>query len=168
MNLRSLIPLIVLAALAASGTYLLWPQWQPTSPGSQKLAISLDNFAPGMTEAQVLSAIKSPALNCIDQPGFFMGGRVCQARLSSYLDIPALFVAFFFKNGSLSGVKVDVPNAQHRAMGTALLSKYGPPTIEGKDAKDVVGWKLPKGKMIYNRERATDPSVHNTVLWVSD
>lgn len=167
MNVRTLIPLVVLVVLAASGAYLLAPQWQPAAEGD-KLTRSLDSFAPGMTEAQVLAQVTSPALKCVDQPGFFMGARVCQARLSSYLDVPALFVAFFFKDGGLSGVKVDVPNAQHRAMGTVLIGKYGPPTIDGKDSHGVVGWKLPKGKMVYNREREADPKVHNTVLWVSE
>lgn len=167
MKVRTLIPFVALIALTASGAYLLWPQWQST-PEEDKLTMSLDSFAPGMTEAQVLAGVKTPALKCIEQPGFFMGARVCQARVSSYLNVPALFVAFFFKDGSLSGAKVDVPNAQHRPMGTALIGRYGPPTIDGKDSNGVVGWNLPKGKMLYNRERDTDPRVHNTVLWVSE
>lgn len=167
MNVRTLIPLVVLVALSAIGARLLAPQWQPTEADG-RLTLPLDSFAPGMREAQVLNALKSPALTCVDQPGFFMGARVCQARLSSYLEVPALFVAFFFKDDGLTGVKVDVPNAQHRAMGTVLLGKYGPPTIDGKGSNGLVGWKLPQGRMVYNRDRDADPTVHNTVLWVSE
>ncbi len=165
----TLFPIFLLAVLASIGLYLY--STQASIDGSGKLAARLDSFTPGMTEAEVLSAVQSPVLTCVDRPGFFMGSRVCQARVSSYLTVPALFVAFFFKDGGLSGVKVDVPNAEHRAVGTMLQSQYGAPTIDNKGSAGnpgVVGWKLPKGRVVYNREREADPKVHNTILWVSE
>lgn len=167
MNLRTILPLVVLVALAAGGAHVLGPQWRP-APADDQLAQPIDSFAPGMTEAQVGRQARPIALRCVDQPGFFLGSRVCQARVQSYLGVPAVFVAFFFKDGGLSAVKVDVPNGQHRAMGSALIGRYGPITIDSKEAADVVGWKLPKGRMVYNREREADPKVHNTVVWLSE
>jgi hypothetical protein len=135
------------------------------------MTVRLNDFSGDMTESKVLRVVNIP-LSCVaDTSALPLGDRVCHSNINSYADVTALRVAFFFKDGHLANIKIDVPWWRHKRMGKQLVKDFGNPT----GAQDVpvqgvrlVGWKLEHGSVLYNRDPDRNPLMWNTIQWIGE
>ena len=123
MNQTKIIFLIVLLAVAAIAAN--WQRFQnkttpPIVQNGSPMTATVSDFSGSMDEAAVLRKAAIP-LKCInDASALPLGDRVCYSNISSYAGITAIRVAFFFKEGLLSNLKIDVPGPLHRVMSATL------------------------------------------------
>ncbi|MGJ7499998.1 hypothetical protein ACSFBF_06530 [Variovorax sp. ZT5P49] len=169
--------LFLLVVLGLGGFYftnrqLVDANIESLTKATSPLEISLNDFSSDMTEADVRAAVDLPELRCVDERALrSMGDRTCYANIKSFHKVQALLVAFFFKEGRLSTIKIDVPNWRHTNMARALSRQYGSPT--GAQDQPVAGvrlvrWDAERGRIYYNRDRELNRASWSTVYWESE
>lgn len=130
----------------------------------------IENFTETMSEEDVRRRVPEAHLSCVSDtsaPG--LGDRVCYGNISSYAGIRALRIAFFWRKGRLSNIKVDLPWWQHPAMKRQLFQDFGDPTgsqLLPVQGVRLLGWRLPNGNLLYNRDPDFNPLWWNTIQWV--
>lgn len=131
----------------------------------------LEEFSEKMSKTEVIRRLPDVPLSCEDNSSALsLGNHVCYSNIASYSGVRALRVVFFFLDGHLSNIKIDVPWWSHGQMAKQLVKDHGAPT-GGQDypldGVRLVGWKLVNGNILYNRDRDRNPLMWNTVQWVS-
>ena len=132
---------------------------------------SLQDFDEQMTEADILRRLPEMSLRCVSDPEALpLGDRYCYSNIGSYAGLRALRIYLFLKDGRLATIKVDIPWWLHRQMGNKLVKDLGAPT--GAQSSPVlgvrlVGWQLPNGNLLYNRDADPNPLMWNTIFWLS-
>lgn len=96
-------------------------------------------------------------------------GYVCWATVSEFNGIDARVIAFFFREGKLSAVRVSFAAENHPAMFSLMEKRYGPSRKfgGGTDAfgNNIVGWVRPSGFVTANDRLSGDEDA--LLLWVS-
>lgn len=108
-------------------------------------------------------------LNCVAEGGS-LGDRVCYAALGSADGVPALGIALFFKKGRLSHSLVQIPWWRHLRQKQQLQARLGPPRLQSQPGQEpLLGWQLPGGLLVYNRDRIGDlnPLAWSVVMWTA-
>lgn len=140
--------------------------------GQAEISLNLSRLSDTMTEKDVRHLLPDVPLRCdpLGEQDHALGDRVCDSDIRSFNGIRALRLAFFFRDGALGQLKVDIPWWRHRDMGSQLLDQLGAPTaMQDKPVAGVrlVGWEFDRGNVFYNRDADLNPLWWNTVLWVS-
>jgi hypothetical protein len=98
-----------------------------------------------------------------------LGDAVCWAPISKFNGIDARVIAFFFRNGELSAVRVSFPANRHTELFSSLHKRYGQEHNFGPPADNhginIVGWIRLNG-IVSTIDRA-ETSHETIVLWVS-
>jgi len=136
-----------------------------------EMATHLEDFSEKMTKAEVIRRMPEVPLSCEDNLSALpLGNHVCYSNIASYSGVRALRIVFFFLDGHLSNIKIDVPWWSHGQMARQLIKNHGMPT-GGQDfpldGVRIVGWRLANGNILYNRDRDSNPLMWNTIQWVS-
>ncbi len=140
--------------------------------GSARFSLDLQDIQGGLTEAEIKQRFFTLPLHCSNNhiSGSKLGDRVCYTELKTYDGLPASFIVFFFHNGGLSSLKIDVPWRIHRKMKHRLFQHYGRPFVNDLlplHGVRLVGWKLLHGNLIYNLDPHINPLQWNTIYWIS-
>lgn len=135
------------------------------------MVVRLEDFSEKMTKAEVIRRLPEVPLSCENNSSALsLGNHVCYSNIGSYAGVRALRVVFFFLDGHLSNIKIDVPWWSHGQMARQLIKDHGAPT-GGQDFPldgiRLVGWKLLNGNILYNRDRDRNPLMWNTIQWIS-
>lgn len=135
------------------------------------MTIRLEEFTERMTEADVVRRASEIPLSCEDNSAALpLGNHICYSNIGSYAGVRALRVVFFFLEGHLANVKVDIPWWSHSQMAKRLIKDLGKPTggqtvpVEGVR---LVGWQVKNGNILFNRDPDRNPLMWNTIHWMS-
>lgn len=98
-----------------------------------------------------------------------LGDHVCWAAVSEFNGIAARIVAFFFRDGRLSAVRVSFPAERQPEMFTLMEQRYGPARPLGqrtdKFGNNIIGWQRPHGFVATNDRLSGDEEA--LLLWLS-
>ncbi|QID16458.1 hypothetical protein G3580_01725 [Nitrogeniibacter mangrovi] len=172
LRLLILLALLALAVLALFNRNLLWQNIRPWQRGQATLSADLRALTGRMSESDVVRFAGEVPLRCDPMPpgNERLGDRVCHAYIRRFDEHRAYYVAFFFRDGRLASMKVDVPWWLHGLMETRLIAQYGPPQgrqLLPTNGERLEGWQLPGGAVFYNRDPDLNPLQWNTVYWMS-
>lgn len=134
---------------------------------SPEVSMRYELLAAAMDEAAVRRHFEGIALNCVPE-GSGLGDRVCYASVERADGVPALGVALFFRKGRLQHSVVQVPAWRHLLQKQRLIAAYGPPRMrEDPGEAPLLTWQLPKGLLVYNRDRISNlnPLAWGVVMW---
>ncbi|MBS0428646.1 MAG: hypothetical protein JSR41_15325 [Proteobacteria bacterium] len=167
-----------LAAVVAVAA--LW-RWQPD--GMEEYAqfvfsrprppadFALDDLSERWTEADLRERFAGLPILCGPYRVNVAGSRGCRVEAHRYNGMPTLYLSFFFQDGRLDEVVVNMPWWQHRAATRYLLQTFGTPTAAQDEAVAgirLVGWSRPSGAGVFlNRDRPRNPLDWNAIHWRS-
>lgn len=90
-------------------------------------------------------------------------------HLETWNGQPAMLTVFWFKNGKLANLKIDIPREKHKYVKAYLLRQLGRPDGWGRrdlGQADLVIWKLEtKSALFFNIDPEPNPLAWSTVLW---
>jgi uncharacterized membrane protein YhaH (DUF805 family) len=125
----------------------------------------LRQLSQNMSEGELLRKYPDLKWNCYkNYPGENFDERSCYADISSFNDMPAMFIGFHFAQEGLNHMTVAVPWWQHRALMHYVESSLGVPEGIYPDRKGgvpLMGWKLKDGNAVFINARIND----NTMMW---
>jgi hypothetical protein len=175
---RKLISLAVLAiALLCAGLVALYPDHvreyrlylTETRPD---LVLPYDEVSQDWSEADLLKRYPDLAFRCYDnRPGEYLGTRSCFVDIQSQNGLPAMSGSFYFDQGRLSDVAINVPWWAHGQTFARLVASNGEPTHSQwwpRDGVRLHGWRLANGSsLFYNRDQPLNPVEWSGIYWKS-
>lgn len=133
--------------------------------------LSLLELNESWTEASLRQRFAGYPVVCDPYQGELPVQRACAVDVSSLNDVSALFVSFFFAEGSLRHVSVNVPWWAHKAALRSLITSFGPPTASQLLPHSGVrlhAWSLVNGSAVFlNRDLPLNPLSWNGIHWRS-
>lgn len=104
-----------------------------------------------------------------------MGGlpveRACSIDVKSHNGVPALYIAFFFKQDRLQFVSVNIPRWSLRDAKENLNRQFGSSVaiqLIRHNGVRLEGWHLSNGSGLFlNRDQSDDFFSWNSILWVN-
>lgn len=135
--------------------------------------VSLDFTAlsESWTERTLEQRFAGNRIDCAPYQGPLRADRACAVDAGVTNGIPVLYASFFFLNGQLTQVAVNIPWWVHLDAYRQLTRSLGPPA----DVQNVLSrpgylhqWTLASGAAVYfNRRRSLNPLQWNTIHWRS-
>ena len=176
-SLVLLILLVVLVLAAALAAYL-WSQsanlreYRLYFTEDRKPAqLSLLELNESWTEASLRQRFAGHPVVCVPYRGELPAQRACAVYVSSLNDVSTLFVSFFFAQGSLRHVSVNVPWWAHKTARRSLIASFGPPIASPflpYSGVRLHGWSLVNGSAVFlNRDLPLNPLSWNGIHWRS-
>ena len=98
-----------------------------------------------------------------------LGDRRCDADISAFNGIPAMFASAYFRTGRLVRLAIAVPWWRHGSMHDTLTSDLGATQFAEwlpRHGTRLAGWALPDGsRLLVNRERHPNPLIWSQIFW---
>lgn len=133
--------------------------------------LSLADLSENWTEATLRDQYAGYPVSCHPYQGELAVQRACAVYVSSYNGVPALFMSFFFADGHLSQISINVPWWSHGAAYRSLVANFGQPAASQLLPHAGVrlhGWRLRNGSAVFfNRDRPLNPLSWNGIYWRS-
>jgi len=173
-RLLRLVALAVAIFVAVAVNYPLMRQhWFAHQEGTVNIHLALEGVSEKMSIEEIRRVMAPVALECNLEARIAhrrITEQTCYAMIKSFKGMPALMIAFFFKQNQLAGLKVDFPWWRHWGMARLLLSQYGPPTavVMPTFSETLVGWHLPGGILFYAVSPGWNPVQWTTAYWMSN
>jgi len=178
MDIRKAGKLLLLLVLLALGGFLLANKTllddniYSLRRGTSDVRLPIAALSGDMREKEVRGMLAQVPLQCdpLGPEDKELGDRACSADIRSLNGVGALRLAFFFREGTLAQLKVDIPWWLHRKQARALLKEFGAPTAVQQlpvAGERLVGWEMQRGNLFYNRDADPNPLWWNTVYWMS-
>lgn len=104
---------------------------------------------PELSEAAVSSMFPDLELDCGHEASN-LGDRSCYTALRTFNGLKGWFVVFFFEDGQLDSVKLDVPPDSHEGLITQIVRQYGKQSGMRKfdDNPALVMWRTANGALL--------------------
>lgn len=135
---------------------------------AQPIVLDMDALRGDETQLSIKQTYHHLRYTCAAEYGI-LGDSVCWATISEFNGIDARIVAFFFRNGSLSAVRVSFLTEAHPKVLALMQKRFGPERRFGQrtDAfgNKIVGWIRPSGIIAINDSAEGDKEPF--VLWSS-
>lgn len=169
-SVKFVILLLLLAGLGAVVDYRM------SIPGSslfdrlyaKPIVLDMDSLRGDESQLSIKQTYHHLHYTCAAEHGI-LGDSVCWATISEFNGIDARLVAFFFRNGSLSAVRVSFLTEDHPKVLALMQKRFGPERRFGQrtDAfgNKIVGWIRPSGIIAINDSAKGDKEP--VVLWSS-
>lgn len=169
-SVKFVILLLLLAGLGIAVDYRM------SVPGSslvdrlyaQPIVLDMDALRGDESQLSIQQTYHHLHYTCAAEHGI-LGDSVCWATISEFNGIDARIVAFFFRSGSLSAVRVSFLTEDHPKVLALMQKRFGPERRFGQrtDAfgNKIVGWMRPSGVIAINDSAEGDKEPF--VLWSS-
>lgn len=135
---------------------------------AKPVVLDMDSLSGRETQSEITQTYHHLHHTCTPETNP-LGDHVCWATVSEFNGIDARVIAFFFREGKLSAVRVSFAAENHPAMFSLMEKKYGPSRTfgGGTDAfgNNIVGWVRPSGFVTANDRLSGDEDA--LLLWVS-
>jgi len=166
--------LFVLLLLAAAGWGIY--DYQIGTPGeriydrvfAKKALLDFDALEPSDTVDKIRQDYRGLHHTCTGDNSKF-GDYVCWSPIKTLNGVDARVLAFFFRQGKLSAVRVSFSGKNHPEIFALLSKKYGEYHTFGRNrdayGNNIVGWIRPNGIVAVNDE--IDPKDEAILLWTS-
>lgn len=170
VSVKFVILLLLLAGLGVAVDYRM------SIPGSslvdrlraKPVVLNMDSLSGRETQSEITRTYHHLRHTCTSETNP-LGDHVCWATVSEFNGIDARVIAFFFREGKLSAVRVSFAAENHPAMFSLMEKKYGPSRKFGKETdafgNNIVGWARPSGFVTANDRLSDDEEA--VLLWVS-
>lgn len=137
--------------------------------GEDEIKFNLEALDDRFTESELREVYPDIEWKCQDVDNDF-GNRLCAARIGVYNGIPAHYIAIFFHDQWINGVKIGYRRNYHNQMIQQLLQQLGEPVKENADASDqsiantILRWDTSRGNVILKQllNEAEEP----VLLWL--
>lgn len=136
------------------------------------IAFGFDELSQEWSEADLRTYFKDIRFTCSQNEA--QGNpkeRICFADVSAHNSTPAMFLSFFFVDGQLDRVAINIPWWAHQTAYKTTVAQFGPPVASQflpVDGIRLHGWKLANGSALFlNRDRPFNPLEWNSILWQS-
>ena len=135
------------------------------------VTLDLQALSEDWTESRLRAQFVGLPVRCQDYQGPLSVQRACALDVRSANGVPALFVSFFFANGRLNEVSINVPWWSHQTAFQYLVSTFGRPDASQllpRAGVRLQGWRLGNGSAVFfNRDRPFNPLQWNSIFWRS-
>jgi hypothetical protein len=171
---------LLLLALCAVVALIAWVRvspharehWRYLTEKRPSVFLPFDEISDEWSEDQLKAQFPSLTLRCYDnRPGEYVGTRSCFADVGAVNGTEAMNISFYFSEGHLNDLAVNVPWWAHGKAYARLVATFGSPVASQKVAHAGVrlhGWKLPNGSsLFFNRDRAANPMQWSGIVWRS-
>ena len=147
-----------------SDTGLLWLL------GEDEIRISLSDLDGLYTQQEIQKVYGENDWQCGSQQTAF-GDSLCAAQIGTFNGYPARLVTFYFRDDSVSALKLIYRDQYHKQIMGYYIGELGQPTnvaeaiAEGPDAENVLEWDLGKGVLLIKKDlgKTDEPSL----LWLA-
>ncbi len=125
--------------------------------GEDEIKFNLEALDDRFTETELLEVFPDIDWQCQDGESNF-GNRACAARIGVYNTIPAHYLAVFFHDRYINGVKIVYRRSYHNQLIQQLLQQMGEPVKENTDTPDpgdnatILRWDTTRGNVILKQE----------------
>jgi hypothetical protein len=123
------------------------------------------------TEARLHEHFAGHTISCEVYSGELPVQRACAVDARSYNDIPVLYMSFFFADGHLNQVAINIPWWSHAEAYRSLDATLGQPAAAQplpRSGVRLYGWQLNNGSAVFfNRDRPLNPLSWNAIYWRS-
>jgi hypothetical protein len=129
--------------------------------GEEEIKFNLEALDDRFTESELKEVYPDIEWKCQDVDNDF-GNRLCAARIGVYNGIPAHYIAVFFHDQWINGVKVGYRRNYHDQIIQQLLQQLGEPvrdntdTTEQSDANTILHWDTSRGNVILKKVLAEE------------
>lgn len=135
---------------------------------AKAVVLDFDSLNPETTPAQIQQSWHHLHYTCVPEYGP-LGNHVCWAPISDFNAIEARIIAFFFRDGHLSVVRVSFAPENHPKIFSLLEKRFGPSQVFGANrdsyGNNIVGWTRLLGVVAVNDQ--VGPKQEALVLWLS-
>ena len=132
--------------------------------------VSLDfsTLSESWTERTLEQRFAGNRIDCAPYQGSLRADRACAVNAGVTNGIPVLYASFFFLNGQLTQMVVNIPWWVHLDAYRQLTRSLGAPADALSLGSDLHQWRLANGAAVYfNRRRSVNPLQWNAILWRS-
>jgi hypothetical protein len=133
--------------------------------------LNFANLSEEWTEANLRNRYAGYPVSCHPYQGKLAVQRACAVDVRSYNGVPTLFMSFFFADGHLSQISINVPWWSHDAAYRSLVANLGQPAASQLLPRAGVrlhGWPLTNGSAVFfNRDLPLNPLSWNSIHWRS-
>jgi hypothetical protein len=135
---------------------------------AKAVVLDFDSLNPEATPAQIQESWHQLHYTCTPEQGP-LGNHVCWAPISDFNTVKARIIAFFFRDGHLSVVRVSFAPENHPEIFSLLEKRFGDHRVFGANrdsyGNNIVGWMRPSGVVAVNDQ--VGPKQEALVLWLS-
>lgn len=133
---------------------------------TDSITLPFAKLSGAMTEQDILNRYPDLGLDC-GKESSNLGDRSCYASIRKVNGVDSWFIVFFFENGQLSGLKLDIQPDGHEAMLSELHSLFG--DSKEMPAKNKSGpllqWMGAQGVFVMNKVAYS--GAPSQLVWVS-
>ncbi len=134
-------------------------------------SLDFTTLSESWTERTLEQRFAGNRIDCAPYQGPLWADRACAVDAGATNGIPVLYASFFFLNGQLTQMAVNIPWWVHLDAYRQLARSLGPPA----NARHLLGrgselhqWRLANGSgVFFNRRRSINPLQWNTIYWRS-
>jgi hypothetical protein len=131
--------------------------------GHQPFNLAVENLRPDLSEEWLLSQFPRVEFACSDGRGA-LGNRRCEARIGSFIGIPARAAEIFWDDGRLNAVQIDYRRRWHQGLVDDLTTRYGRPRRDIVGERTVLAWRFEGGMLLL--PAVIDERESPTLMWV--
>lgn len=145
--------------------------WLYFTTDRKPATLDLLSLSEEWTESRLSAEFPGFPIGCYPYQGPLRVQRACGVDVKSANGVSTLYMSFFFDQGHLSEVSINVPWWSHKKAYTYLITTLGDPLDSQPRWHAGVrlhGWKLGDGSAVFfNRDRPLNPLRWNAIYWRS-
>jgi hypothetical protein len=120
--------------------------------GEDEIKFNLDALDDRFTEAELREVFPDIDWKCQETNTDF-GNRLCAAKIGIYNGIPARFIAVYFRDQWVNGVRIGYRRIYHNQLIQQLLQQMGQPVKENTesttdDSETILRWDTSRGNVV--------------------
>ena len=121
--------------------------------GEDEIKFNLEALDDRFTENELREVFPDIDWKCQDTRTDF-GNRICAAKIGIYNGIPAHFIAVYFSDQWINGVRIGYRRRYHEQLIQQLLQQMGQParentdTVQSNDAETILRWDTSRGNVL--------------------
>lgn len=135
------------------------------------LTLDFSQFRGGQTPQELKKQFPALDLDCGAMTNGLGDYTCADEHLSSWNGNQAMRAVFWFKQGKLTHVSINIPQAHHQQVKRYLFTSFGQPHSRGhREAgqSDIVVWEIESGGgLVFNIDAEPTPLMWSMVLWYS-
>ena len=136
--------------------------------GEDEIKFNLEALDDRFTENELRQVFPDIAWKCQDTRTDF-GNRLCASKIGIYNGIPARFIAVYFSDQWINGVRIGYRRRYHDQLIEQLLLQLGQPVKEntdapGGDAEVILRWDTSRGNVLLKQILKTEEEP--ALLWL--
>ena len=169
--------LIIFLVFAIAALYLfingwkLEEYWRYFAEDRMPITFDYDSLSENWTEKSLYERFGHFPIQCRTYIGGLPVERACGIDVKSHNGVPALYLAFFFKQDRLQFLSVNIPRWSLRKAKESLRHRFGNPyagQLLKYNGVRLAAWKMSNGSAVFlNMEEPPGPLSWNSVLWIS-